>query len=198
MATPETDKGLRERKKLKTRHAIRRAALTLFAQHGYSDTTVEQIAEAADISPRTFYRYFNVKEAVLLNDEQIEPIVEAFAKAPVELSIVAAYRHAIAEVFGEMTDDERESAATAQRLMYQVPEARGLLYTEYVRLLAMITEAMVNRPDAPPDPASRRVIAGAIVGVLIAAAHDTPMPEDTLFPALTILNQQLGGDVDPG
>ena len=193
MATPETDKGLRERKKLKTRHAIRRAALTLFAERGYSDTTVEQIAEAADISPRTFYRYFNVKEAVLLTDEQIEPIVEAFAKAPAELSIVAAYRHAIAEVFGEMTDEERESAATAQRLMYQVPEARGLLYTEYVRLLAMITEAMANRHDAPPDPASRRVIAAAIVGVLIAAAHDTPMPEDTLFPALTILDQQLRG-----
>ena len=92
-----------------------------------------------------------------------------------------------------MTDEERESAATAQRLMYQVPEARGLLYTEYVRLLAMITEAMANRHDAPPDPASRRVIAAAIVGVLIAAAHDTPMPEDTLFPALTILDQQLRG-----
>lgn len=193
MATPEVEKSLRERKKISTRIAIRRAAFDLFAAQGYADTTVEQIADAADISPRTFYRYYRVKEAVLLSDDQVAPIVAAFAKAPPELSIIAAYRHAVAQVFSAMTPEEREDAATGQRLMYQVPEARGLLYSEYIRVIEMITEALTARPDAPPDELGRRVIAGAIVGVLIAASDNTPMPEGSLLAALSVLDDRLSG-----
>lgn len=191
MATPEVEKSLRERKKIGTRIAIRRAAFELFAARGYADTTVEQIADAADISPRTFYRYYRVKEAVLLSDDQVAPIVSAFAKAPPELSIIAAYRYAVGQVFGAMTPEEREDAETGQRLMYQVPEARGLLYSEYIRVIEMITEALTARPDAPADELGRRVIAGAIVGVLIAASDNTPMPEGSLLAALTILEERL-------
>lgn len=193
MATPEVEKSLRERKKISTRIGIRRAAFELFAAQGYADTTVEQIADAADISPRTFYRYYRVKEAVLLSDDQTAPIVAAFAKAPPELSIIAAYRHAVAQVFSAMTPEEREDAETGQRLMYQVPEARGLLYSEYIRVIEMITEALTARPDAPPDELGRRVIAGAIVGVLIAASDNTPMPEGSLLAALSVLDDRLSG-----
>lgn len=188
---PEEANGLRERKKVRTRLAIRHAAFELFAKQGYTDTTVEQIAAAADISPRTFYRYFAGKETVLINDELVDPIVEAFAKAPQELSVVAAYRHGLAEVFGALSTAEREAAATAQRLMYEVPEASSLLYSDYTRLIDSIAEAMDGRHDAPADAATRRVLAGAIVGVLISAAHDTPMPEDSLSAALQILETQL-------
>ena len=183
--------SLRERKKIQTRAAIRRAALELFAERGYAETTIDQIAEAADVSPRTFYRYFGVKEAVLLSDDHIPPIVTAFAEAPAELPIVAAYRHAVAEVFGGLSPAEREDAAAGQRLMYEVPEARGLLYTEYVQLIGFIADAMQHRPDAPTDPLERRVIAGAIVGVLISASHETPMPDDALRESLTILEAKL-------
>lgn len=192
MSTPEFEKSLRERKKINTRAAIRRAALELFATRGYADTTVEQIADAADISPRTFYRYFGVKEAVLLADDQIAPIVAAFAKAPPELSIVAAYRHGVAEVFGALTPEERAVFVAGQKLTFAIPEARGLLYAEYIRLIDMISEALTERPDAPADELGRRVIAGAIVGVLMAAAHNTPMPDDSLAASLAILEDKLG------
>jgi len=61
--------GLRERKKAKTRAAIRREAMRLFREQGYEETTVEQIAEAAEVSPSTFFRYFPTKEDVVLQDD---------------------------------------------------------------------------------------------------------------------------------
>ncbi|BBY18143.1 TetR family transcriptional regulator [Mycolicibacterium litorale] len=183
--------GLRERKKLKTRATIRREAFRLIKEQGYQNTTVEQISAAAEISPRTFSRYFPTKEAVLLSDDHIAPIVSAFVEAPAELSVIDAYRHAVETTFGALTDDQREEAITGQRLMYEVPEARGLLYTEYVRLIDQITEALTKRPDQPTGELERRVLAGAIVGVLIAASHNTPLPGDPISRCLRVLDQKL-------
>lgn len=183
--------SVRERKKVQTRLAIRREAFRLFEKQGYANTTIDQIADAADVSPRTFYRYFRVKEALLLSDDLIPPIVAAFADAPRQLSLVAAYRHAVAAVFGALTPEEREDAAAGQRFLYQVPEVQGLIYTEYVRLINLIANAVVQRLDEPVDELERRVIAGAIVGVLIAASHETPLPEDALLESLAVLDTKL-------
>jgi len=187
---PKAAPNLRERKKTRTQIAIRRAALRLFLDQGYSNTTVEQIAEHAEVSPRTFYRYFGVKEAVLICD-QFTPIVTAFVEAPRELSPVAAYRYAVKEYFAALTEDDRQDAIISQHLLYSAPEARGLLYSEYVNLMRLLTEGLAHRLGTGVDFTERRAIAGAIVGVLMAASDGTPLPEQELARSFDALEARF-------
>src|SRR5712692_1098848 len=85
-AAPAVKLGLRERKKLKTREAIQREAMRLFQKHGYEETTIEQIAAGAEISPSTFFNYFPTKEDVVLYDAY-DPMLAALILARAKLGI---------------------------------------------------------------------------------------------------------------
>src|ERR1700761_4063190 len=100
--------GLRERKKIKTRQAIRREALRLFDANGYPTTTVEQIAEAADVSPRTFFRSFPSKESLLRAEDLGALILEAFKAHPPDLSPTQAIRRAYAATMAGLSPEQLE------------------------------------------------------------------------------------------
>ena len=72
MPDRSTTPGLRERKKMRTRETIRREAFRLFDAQGFGATTVEQIAEASDISASTFFRYFPNKAALLIPNQLLD------------------------------------------------------------------------------------------------------------------------------
>lgn len=183
--------GLRARKKIKTRAALRREAIRLIEEQGFAGTTVEQIADAAEVSTSTFFRYFSAKEEVLLSDDMTQPVIDAFIAAPHELSPVAAYRHAVAAAFSALTAVEREDAVAGERLLYSVPEARGVIYTEYVRLIGLLADALKARLDEPSEEFDRRMMAGAIVGVVMAASDGTPLPENTIARGLAFLEASM-------
>jgi AcrR family transcriptional regulator len=95
--------GLRERKKAATRQAVHRAALRLAVEHGFDRVTVEAIAEAADISRRTFSNYFADKEDALLHgDEQrMRAMVAEARRRPAQESGWAALRGSVRALFVE-------------------------------------------------------------------------------------------------
>ncbi|MFD3488401.1 TetR/AcrR family transcriptional regulator [Streptomyces sp. NPDC058665] len=99
--------GLRERKKQATRAALAEAAVRLAAEHGAENVTVEAISNAAGVSPRTFFNYFDSHDdAFVMADPDIgKRIRRAIRDAPAELSPLEAVREAMA---GELADLERQ------------------------------------------------------------------------------------------
>ncbi len=84
--------GRRERNRRRTHDALRAAALARFAAEGFDATTVEQIADDADVSVRTFFRYFPCKEAVLFGAEHWEPMLDALRARPAGEPMLASLR----------------------------------------------------------------------------------------------------------
>jgi AcrR family transcriptional regulator len=166
-ATPQP--GLRERKKARTRAAIREHALRLFREQGYDATTVDQIAEAADVSPSTFFRYFPTKEDVVLQDDMDVLAIGAFEDQPADLTPVAAFRAAARQAFGALGDEELARLRETAELTLTVPELRARAMDEFSRTIGVIAEAAARRAGRDPDDFAVRVLAGAIVGVIMAA-----------------------------
>jgi AcrR family transcriptional regulator len=161
--------GLRERKKARTRAAIREHALRLFRDQGYAATTVEQIAAAADVSPATFFRYFPTKEDVVLQDDMDVLTMKALEAQPRDLSPIAALRAAWASAHAAMTPDELERLAETTRLTMSVPEIRARAVDELTRTIEQMGSALAVRAGREPDDFAAQVVAGAIIGVIMAA-----------------------------
>src|ERR1700716_2088893 len=120
--------GLRERKKAKTRAAIQRHALRLFREQGYDATTVDQIAEAAEISPSTFFRYFPTKEDVVLEDEYDPLIIEGLLAQPADLPPLEAVRRTVREILGALPDEEETRIYQRIQLSLEVPVLRARMW----------------------------------------------------------------------
>ncbi|MDR7275291.1 TetR family transcriptional regulator [Catenuloplanes atrovinosus] len=134
--------GLRERKKQRTREALIDAAHALFCANGFEATTIDEIAAAVDVSPRTFFRYFTSKEDVALSlaDEQITALLDAFAGQPADVPVLTAMRTAAVGVVRAYEDQARFrtlqellsvspalTAARAQRATARIDETARLI-----------------------------------------------------------------------
>ena len=119
--------GLRDRKKIKTREAIRREAMRLIEENGYANTTVEQIAEAAEVSPSTFFRYFPSKEMVLMANDLDQVTIEALEQQPAEVPSLQAFRRALKITMATLSEDEWRFERARLRMVWRWPGARALL-----------------------------------------------------------------------
>jgi AcrR family transcriptional regulator len=161
--------SLRERKKARTRAAIREHALRLFAEQGYQATTVEQIAAAAEVSPSTFFRYFPTKEDVVLQDDFDTRMIDALARQPTGLSPLAAIRAATKEALASFGDADMAQLRATTELTLTVPEIRARAMDEFARTIEGIAEALARRAGRRPQDMAVRAIAGAVIGVIMSA-----------------------------
>jgi AcrR family transcriptional regulator len=161
--------GLRERKKAKTRAAIQEHALRLFQEQGYDATTVEQIAEAAEVSPSTFFRYFPTKEDVVLYDDLDPVFIAAFGAQPPELTPIQAMRGAMRAVFTRVPREEMNKQLERGQLILSVPELRMRFWDQIAESFDLFATAIAKRTGLPASDITVITFAGAVGGALLAA-----------------------------
>ncbi len=169
--------GLRERKKAMTRRALEDAALELFARQGFEHTTVDEIADACNISPRTYFRYFATKEDVLFgdtggnSDARRAELVETISARPAGEPLLRSVREAMLTLTSHLEHD-RPLLVAKSKIMAANPMLRTRSVERQRDWEAAITEALQRR-DAV-DGAARsllelRLLAGVATAALRAA-----------------------------
>jgi AcrR family transcriptional regulator len=178
MDTDAPTLGLRERKKQKTRDTIIRVALDLFAERGYEHTTIADIADAAEVSPRTIFAYFPSKEDIVFYDlaEIHAQLADALRNRPEGTTALDALGDFIA---GSLDAD---SAQMQRRCVIKADE--GLQRSKRARLAPLeqlMIGAIVEDLDAGPGDIRPQIVASA-VGAAFSAIHDDDAPPESRTP----------------
>ncbi len=166
--------GLRERKKERTRRELEEAALRLFAERGYADTTVEDIAEVVGVSARTFHRYYDSKEAVLFGTwrAMLGELLGAFATRPADEPLLRSAR-ALCLLIASMLEADEERHRFVKRIVAEVPKAgdyeRSVMLPAFERALV---EAMARRLGVDGAADFRPALAATVA---IATMHAAKM-----------------------
>ena len=155
--------GLRERKKLKTRRAIRAAAFRRFAEQGYEATTVDQIAADAEVSPSTFFRYFPTKEDLVISDDY-DPLMEAaFRARPRDEPLVESIRQAMIEPLSRILAAERDDVLLRMKLYREVPAIRARALVGQQESATMMCGLLAERTGESADSLRLRAVVSAIL-----------------------------------
>lgn len=156
--------GLRERKKSRTRATLIEAAADLCLRQGYDNTTVEQIAAAADVSPRTFSRYFPTKESVItaMTGDVDAFLAAALSEQPTDIDEYEAQLRAHLEVFGAGAGQQTPGFTRMAVLIQIINNAESLRSSAFLHQRAVeerVAFAVMGRRMGVPasDPAVRMV-----------------------------------------
>jgi AcrR family transcriptional regulator len=190
--------GLRERKKARTRDAIIDAALDLFERNGYDATTVEDIAAAADVSPRTFFRYFESKVDLIMvrSGDKHAGLGPSIAGRPAEESVLDAVRHAMRDDLARQLDDPLVMREI--QVMLTTPSLRNLAREHFDDEEAGMVGPVADRLGLETDDLAAHVATGMIASALwttvnrwTAAGAEVERLEPMLDEAFALLESGL-------
>ncbi|WP_333774072.1 TetR/AcrR family transcriptional regulator [Streptomyces sp. IBSBF 3136] len=159
--------GLRERKKIKTREAIRTATYALVREQGYDATTIDQIAERAEVSPSTVFRYFPTKEDIVLTDEFDPVILEEIRQRPAEEPWPDTIRYVMRRAVRLGASEDQEVSRLRAHLTVQVPAVRSRMMESMSATGRMLCAAIGERTGRDPDGLEVRVYAMSLIGGLM-------------------------------
>ena len=166
--------GLRERHRKRTAADLEEAALELFCAQGFDAVTIDDIAAAADVSRRTFFRYYASKEDVILSDhpKRLDELHAALDRRPADEPALTALRHAVLSLAGSY-EEQREHMLARFRLVTDTPalEARSLCLQRNweTSVTAMLAERMGVDPATDLRPGT--VAATTMAAMRVATAN---------------------------
>lgn len=148
----EAGLGRRERKKAATRQALQEAALRLVAERGFDNVTVEDIAEAADVSKRTFFNYFSSKEQAVLGGDPGTPeaIRRALAARPAEESPLRALEAVLGGLAAEFAQSRPDWLAR-RKVIRSDPRLLAASVAAWGELERSLVEAVAQRLGLDPE-----------------------------------------------
>ena len=198
-ADPPKPTSLREQKKLRTREALARAAIRLFSERGYDETTVEEIAGQANVSARTFFRYFKSKEDVIFfdSDELTETYRESLATRIPGETLVDRVRRASRDVLRVMGYEHPHYDVRVGRLLLEVPALSARMAALDAQREDILAPVIAEEYGLAPEDPRAQLAAGAIVGSIRAMrrrwlyAGGVDRPADLLDEAFTLLRRGL-------
>lgn len=192
--------GLRERKKQRTRATLIEAAMDLCLKHGYEHTTVEQIASAADVSPRTFSRYFSTKDAVFLTllEDYAHEVALELEQVPSDAGPLEAMRRAHVAVLTRVAT-RRVGRLSTDRiiLMLRVINASDALKQAAFEFRHDVTEVVLaKRMGVDIEDRRARLVSVIFSATIVAACGDLIADTETvrLGPMVMVdrLNEAFG------
>jgi AcrR family transcriptional regulator len=183
--------GLTERNKQRTRREIAEAAGQLFLERGYAATTVQDIASAADVSPRTFFRYFPCKEDVItvIASASMDDVLEHLAGHDASESLVSVLKATFSAVLGPALDDP-EAARAFQFMLRDTPALRGRWLEEQRLNRDRLAEELRPWFDESASPVARHLAAGAAL-LAIDEVMTLWADDPSLHDLLGLLDQAL-------
>jgi AcrR family transcriptional regulator len=191
MTTFSPSPGLRERKKQKTRDTIVRVALELFDERGYEQTTIAEIAEAAEVSPRTIFAYFPSKEDILFSNlpETEEHLARALRERPEGLTAFDVLRDFVAESLGHDPDEVcRKRIVASDETLQRNARARMAPFEQ------LMVEAIAKDLNAAPDDIRPQIVAAALIAAFTALGDSHPAVDRESVPreeAMAVIDDVL-------
>jgi AcrR family transcriptional regulator len=177
--------GLRERNKRERRRRLEDVAIELFERDGFEKTTIEQIAGAAGIAPRTFFSYFATKDDLVLADytDRLDRILHELDQRPAEEPAWEALRASFAAVA-----DDYAAEADRLRRRFTIMAANPSVFARSLQLQAgweqALTERLAARAGLGGDDPSPRLLAATALAVMraslqhwLTSSRPTPLPD---------------------
>jgi AcrR family transcriptional regulator len=191
--------SLQERKQRLARENITQLAVVPLIEHGFDAVTIDDLAKAAGISKRTFFRYFATKEDVVTAEftEAGTELLAAFRLRPRDEQPILSLRFAVGPVIERLTQEPERTRALIQ-LIQRTPALRGRFLVTQDQWREQLTEAIAERlPPGPRTPMLARLTATVSMGTVDAAMtawaesgdRDIGPITDEAFEALTTVVQ---------
>jgi AcrR family transcriptional regulator len=168
----EPPRSLRERRRYRTGRTIQAQALRLFAEKGFQATTIEEIAAAAEMAPRTFFRYFPTKEEVVFWADYQPTLAKFVAARPNDEPALEALHHGIVDALAAIWDQDGERMLQRLRLAFRTPALHPRLRQQQAGWAAAVAEILADRLGERPGDLEVRIIAAAVAAAVWVAIEE--------------------------